>query len=98
MNTSNPYYKSLIYLFETNGSRYLGGRNDVNAGSYRIYAKKFKKNRLKQRENTSLKDVRKFIDRVKLSRIKTVNFIRKKEKKKFLCMVLQQSKFYNILI
>ena len=76
-------YKSLIYLFETNGFEiFKVEENDVNAGSYRIYAKKFKKKSIKVRENTSLKDVRKFIDRVKLSRIKTVNFIKKEKKKK----------------
>ena len=76
-------YKSLIYLFETNGFEiFKVEENDVNAGSYRIYAKKFKKKSIKVRENTSLKDVRKFIDRVKLSRIKTVNFIKNEKKKK----------------
>ena len=76
-------YKSLIYLFETNGFEiFKVEENDVNAGSYRIYAKKFKKKSIKVRENTSLKDVRKFIDRVKISRIKTVNFIKKEKKKK----------------
>ena len=76
-------YKSLIYLFETNGFEiFKVEENDVNAGSYRIYAKKFKKKSIKVRENTSLKDVRKFIDRVNLSRIKTVNFIKKEKKKK----------------
>ena len=91
-------YKSLIYLFETNGFEiFKVEENDVNAGSYRIYAKKFKKKSIKVRENTSLKDVRKFIDRVKLSRIKTVNFIKKGKKKKKEIFVYASTKGNTIL-
>jgi NDP-4-keto-2,6-dideoxyhexose 3-C-methyltransferase len=72
-------YKSLIYLFETNGFKIVKlEENNINAGSYRIFCtKKLKKEKsIKVKENTTIKRVKKFINDVNLSRDKTYNFIK----------------------
>jgi hypothetical protein len=74
-------YKSLLYLFETNGFEIFKlEENDINAGSYRIFARKKIKKSIKIKENTSIADVRSFIKRVNKSRDDTYNFIKKEIK------------------
>ena len=72
-------YKSLIYLFETNGFKVVKlEENNINAGSYRIFCTKKSKdeNSIKVKEDTSLNRVKKFIKDVNLSRDKTLSFIK----------------------
>ena len=72
-------YKSLIYLFETNGFKVIKlEENNINAGSYRIFCTKklSNENSIKVKEDTSLNKVKKFINDVNLSRDKTFSFIK----------------------
>jgi len=71
-------YPSLKYLFEKNGLKILKiEKNDINGGSYRIFCKKNIIKSIKYKEKTSLNDIKKFIKRVELNKIKCLNFLKK---------------------
>ena len=73
--------KSLKYLFENNGLEIFKiEENEVNGGSYRIYARKLNKGSIKLKEPNVLISVKKFVNRIKKNKIKTTNFINKKLK------------------
>ena len=76
-------YKSLVYLFETNGLKVIKiEENNINAGSYRIYCEKLKKgNSIKIRENVNIKKVRKFISDINKSKRQCYDFISKEVSK-----------------
>ena len=74
-------YDSLKYLFEKNGLKiFQMSENKINGGSYRIYCKKNLKKSIKYKENSSYKEIIKFIKRVKKNKIETLNFIKNKNK------------------
>ena len=92
-------YKSLIYLFETNGLQIIKvEENEINSGSYRIYCKKKISKSINYRENTSLKATRKFIDRIKKIKSKCFNFVKNEVKKGKTVMVYGASTKGNTIL
>ena len=75
-------YDSLKYLFEKNGLKiFKMEENEVNGGSYRIFCKKNISRSITYKEKTSLSDVKKFVQRVKLNKKKCLNFLNNATKK-----------------
>lgn len=75
-------YKSLKYLFEKCGLKILKiEENDINGGSYRIFCKKNIKKSIIYKEKTSLKDIKRFINNIKINKKKCVSFVNKEIKK-----------------
>jgi len=73
------YYslESLKYLFETNGvEMFKIEENDVNGGSYRIFARHFKGTGMTFDEHCTIDDVRAFVQRLERNRDACVTFIR----------------------
>ncbi|MBP7087941.1 MAG: class I SAM-dependent methyltransferase [Candidatus Omnitrophica bacterium] len=73
------YYSldSLKYLFETNGlEMFKIEENDINGGSYRIFARHYKGKGIKYDEKITLKDILAFAKRVKSNRDKCFTFIK----------------------
>jgi hypothetical protein len=71
-------YKSLKYLFEKNGLKIFKiEKNSINGGSYRVYCKKNIKKSINFKENTSLREINKFIKRVILNKKKCIDFLKK---------------------
>jgi SAM-dependent methyltransferase len=73
------YYSldSLKYLFETNGlEMFKIEENDVNGGSYRIFARHYKGTGIKYDEQFRLEDIKAFANRIKENRDRCVDFIR----------------------
>lgn len=69
-------YKSLKYLFEKNGFYIFKiEENNVNGGSFRIFALKGKKKSITFQENTSLKYIKKFIDNVEKNKKLFLDFL-----------------------
>ena len=73
------YYSlnSLRYLFESNGlEMFKIEENDVNGGSYRIFARHYKGTGITFNENITMDDIFEFVKRVDNSRLRCVNFIK----------------------
>ena len=73
------YYslESLKYLFENNGlEMFRIEENDVNGGSYRIFARHYKGTGMKFDEQITLEDILAFADRIKNNRDRCVAFIK----------------------
>ena len=71
-------YPSLKYLFEKNGLKIMKiDENEINGGSYRIFCKKNIKKSITYKENTSLKDIMRFIKRVKKNKKACINFLKR---------------------
>ena len=71
-------YPSLKYLFEKNGLKIMKiEENEINGGSYRIFCKKNIKKSITYKENTSLKDIKGFIKRVKKNKKACINFLKR---------------------
>tara|TARA_B100000686_G_C16568099_1_gene851410 strand:+ start:58 stop:1023 length:966 start_codon:yes stop_codon:yes gene_type:complete len=69
-------FESLKYLFEKNGLKIFKiEENDINGGSYRIFCKKNISRSIIYKEKTSLPEIRKFIQRIKLNRKKCLYFL-----------------------
>lgn len=68
-------YKSLVRLYEQNGLEiYKVEKNSMNGGSYRLFARHFKRGSIKLREKEySVKDLKKFFQRIEENKL---NFIR----------------------
>ena len=95
-------YETLKFMFERNNLEIFKiSENKINAGSYRIFARKFKKGSINFKEDVSNRKIKEFIKNVENSKKQTVNFIKNKirEGKKFLFMVLQpkETLYFNIL-
>jgi len=74
-------YESLKFLFESCGLEiFKVEENDINGGSYRIYARHFKKGSIDYPEKTTIKDILKFYKRLSENKEKVVRFIEKKVK------------------
>ena len=70
-------YPSLKFLFEKNGFKIMKiEENEINGGSYRIFCKKNIKKSISYKEKTSLKDIKKFIKRVKQNKKKCLSFLK----------------------
>lgn len=75
-------YSSLKYLFEKNGLKIFKiKKNNVNGGSYRIYCKKNISKSINYKENTSLRDIQSFIQRIKKNKKIFLEFLNKSIKK-----------------
>ena len=75
-------YKSLKYMYESNGLEiYKVTENNVNGGSYRIFARKLNKGSIDYPEKTSQEDIINFINSVNTSKEKTYQFINDELKK-----------------
>ncbi len=73
--------KSLKILFEKNGLEIFKiEENEINGGSYRIFARKLNKGSIKLKEANVLNSIKSFVKRVKKNRSVTLNFINKKIK------------------
>jgi len=73
------YYslESLKYLFETNGlEMFRIEENDVNGGSYRIFARHYKGTGIKFKEKYTRKDILQFVKRIEANRQRCVEFIK----------------------
>jgi len=73
------YYSlaSLKYLFETNGlEMFKIEENDVNGGSYRIFARHYKGTGIDFEENFSRNDLFAFLERLESNRDQCLNFIK----------------------
>lgn len=69
-------YKSLVYLYERNGLEiYKVEENGINGGSYRLFARQYKKGSVKHRE--SKVNYEKFAKNILENKKKTVGFIKK---------------------
>lgn len=78
------YYslESLKYLFEKNGLEIFRiEENEVNGGSYRIFARHFRHGSMTFFEKYTLSDILSFGERLKKNRDACVNFIRAEKKK-----------------
>ena len=70
-------YKSLVYLYEKNGLEiYKVEENKINGGSYRLYARHFKKGSVKHKEPKV--DWVKFVQRMKKNKADAMKFIKGK--------------------
>ena len=68
-------YQSLVRLYEQNGLEiFKVEQNDINGGSYRLFAKHFKKGSRKVKEAI---DLPRFVERIEKNKKQTVDFIRK---------------------
>ena len=71
-------YKSLKYLFETNGLEIFKlEENKINGGSYRIFARHFKKGSIDHKENISQVDVINFLREIDEIKIQVVDLLKK---------------------
>jgi NDP-4-keto-2,6-dideoxyhexose 3-C-methyltransferase len=69
---------SLKYLFETNGlEMFKIEKNDINGGSYRIYARHYKGTGIDFEEHYTPGDLKAFVERVDENRSKCVDFIKR---------------------
>ena len=78
------YYslESLRYMFESNGLEiFKVDENNVNGGSYRIFARHFDKGSISFNENYSIDDLQEFKSRIDSNRDKCVKFIKEEVKK-----------------
>lgn len=73
-------YETLKYMYEENGLEiFKVEENEINAGSYRIYARLATGNgSIQFKENVSNKRIQKFINDIEKSKKETFNFIKKK--------------------
>ena len=80
-------YESLRYLFEKNGFKIFKiEKNPINGGSYRVFCNKKRKHSVKIKEQTSLKEIKKFIKRVEKNKKRCLDFLnsaKNKNKKVF---------------
>jgi len=75
-------YESLKFLFESNGLEiFKVEENDINGGSYRIFARHQKKGSIDYPENTTKKDIDRFYKRLEKNKKQTVSFIEKEIKR-----------------
>jgi len=75
-------YKSLVELFERNGLEiFKVEENDINGGSYRIFARHLKTGSIPYPENISKKDYLAFYKRIQQNKRKCLDFIKKEVKR-----------------
>ncbi|MCK5044578.1 methyltransferase domain-containing protein [Candidatus Parcubacteria bacterium] len=75
-------YDSLKYLFETNGLEiFKVEENSINGGSYRIFARHYKKGSIKFKEKLTKKDYKDFYKRIEANKKACVDFIKKEVEK-----------------
>lgn len=75
-------YNSLVYLFEKNGLEiFKVEENNINGGSYRIFARHYKNGSINFNEDITKKDYQNFYQRIKRNKKLCVNFIKQETKK-----------------
>jgi hypothetical protein len=75
-------YDSLVYLFEKNGLEiFKVEENDINGGSYRLFARHYKKGSIKIKEKFTKKDYKDFYKRIERNKKACVDFIKKETRK-----------------
>ena len=75
-------HKSLKYLFEKSGLEIFKlEENDINGGSYRIYARKYKRGSINLPPENVLSMLKNFYKRVNLNKQRTLNYLEKLRKK-----------------
>ena len=76
-------FKSLKYLFESNGLEIFKiSKNEINGGSYRFYCRKYKSGSIKLPKENVLQMIKSFIKRVKHNKNLINSFVDKKIKSK----------------
>jgi NDP-4-keto-2,6-dideoxyhexose 3-C-methyltransferase len=71
-------YDSLVYFFEKNGLEiFKVEENSINGGSYRLFARHYKKGSIKIKEKITRKDYESFFKRIQKNKEACVNFIKK---------------------
>jgi len=75
-------YKSLVELFERNGLEiFKVQENDINGGSYRLFARHLKKRSIKYPEKITKKDYKDFFKRIENNKKLCVDFVKKEVQK-----------------
>jgi cyclopropane fatty-acyl-phospholipid synthase-like methyltransferase len=75
-------YESLKYLFEKNGLEiFKVEENDINGGSYRLFARHYKKGSVDFKEKFTKKDYKDFYKRIKENKKACLSFIKQEVKK-----------------
>ena len=75
-------YESIVYLFEKNGLEiFKVEKNDINGGSYRIFARHYKKGSIKIKEKFTKKDYKDFYKRIERNKETCFDFIKKETEK-----------------
>ena len=75
-------YKSLVELFERNGLEiFKVEENSINGGSYRIFARRYRKGSIPFDEHLSKKDYQEFYGRIEKNKKACVDFITREVKK-----------------
>ena len=75
-------YQSLVYMYEKCGLEiFKVSENNVNGGSYRIYARKFNKGSITYSENATKKDLIAFKERIDEIKEKCLDFLQKEKSK-----------------
>ena len=92
-------YKSLTYLFEKNGLEIFNiEQNNVNGGSYRLYARHFSTGSIPFSENCGLKEMLEFKKRIDKNKELCVNFIRNEVAKNKTVYVYGASTKGNVIL
>ena len=75
-------YNALVYMYEECGLEiYRVDENEINGGSYRIWARKYRAGSIRYQENTSVADLVAFKERIDNIKEEVVNFIRSEQSK-----------------
>jgi NDP-4-keto-2,6-dideoxyhexose 3-C-methyltransferase len=75
-------YRSLKYLFEANGLEiFKVEENEINGGSYRLFARHLKEGSLLWKENCSKSDIKDFYKRIQFNKEACMKFIQQEVKK-----------------
>ncbi len=93
-------YKSLVYMYEKCGLEIIHvSENDVNGGSYRIYAKKLSENgSIAYQEKASKQDLILFKERIDANKEKCVNFLKQEKDKGKVIHVYGASTKGNVIL
>jgi len=75
-------YKSLVQLYEQNGLEiFKVEKNRINGGSYRLYARHYRRGSVRIRENITPQKVKTFFKKIEENKKETVAFIQKETRK-----------------
>ena len=92
-------YKSLVYMYESCGLEiYRIDENEINGGSYRIWARKYQQGSISYSENTSVQDLIAFKDRIDNIKNQIVKFIKDEKSKGKITHVYGASTKGNVIL
>lgn len=92
-------YKSLVYMYEKCGLEiYKVSENNINGGSYRIWARKLRSGSIDYPEKTSLNDLKLFKQKIDNIKCEVINFIKKEQEKGKVTHVYGASTKGNVIL